>query len=95
MKSLTIIKGESNLWIDIKKSFLSWIDDDIIIVDAMFPENFRCVLSGPSECGKAFLLKHLFLNSIQSDRLYVVGSTGNQFDELKYKNIMFIKDIKN
>ena len=60
----------------------------------MFPENFRCVISGPSECGKILILKHLLLNSIQFDRPYIIGPTGNQYDDSKYKDIMFIKDIK-
>ena len=88
------IKEESYLWIDVEKSFHSWIDEDNIIVDAMFPENFRFVILGPSECGKTFLLKHLFLNTIQFDRLYIIGPTGNQNDDLKYKDIMIIKDLK-
>ena len=92
--SLALIKGESNLWIDVNKSFLSWIDDDTIFVDAMFPENFRCLISGPSECGKISILKLLFLNNIQFDRLYIIGHNGNHYDDLKYKDIMFIKDIK-
>ena len=60
----------------------------------MFPENFRCVMPGPSECGTTFFLKHSFLSSVQIDRLYIIGPTGNQYDALKYRDIMFIKDIK-
>ena len=28
-----------------------------MITEATLPENFRCIISGPSECGKTFLLK--------------------------------------
>ena len=65
--NISRIKVESDLLIDVNKSLQSWLDGDKIIVNAMFPENFRCVLSGPSECGKTFLLKYLFLISIQFD----------------------------
>ena len=27
------------------------------MTEATLPENFRCITSGPSECGKTFLLK--------------------------------------
>ena len=30
----------------------SWLNDDVIITEATFPDNFRCIISGPSECGK-------------------------------------------
>ena len=32
--------------------------------------------------------------NIQLDRLYIIGPTGNQYDDLKYKVMVFIKDIK-
>ena len=51
-------------------------------------------MSVPSECGKTFLLKHSFLNIVQFDRLYIIGPTGNQYDDSKYRDIKFIKDIK-
>ena len=42
----------------------SWLNDDDIIAEATFPNNFRCIISGPSEFGKTFLLKKLILASI-------------------------------
>ena len=60
----------SNLLIDVNDSLRSWINDKIIIVNSKFPETFRCIISGPSECGKTVLLKYLFLNNIEFDRLY-------------------------
>ena len=38
--------------------------------------------------------KNLFIPGIQFDRLYITGPTGNQYDDLEYKDIMFIKDTK-
>ena len=40
--------------IDVNGSLQSWLDDDNIIVNASIPESFRCVIAGPSECGKSF-----------------------------------------
>ena len=88
------IKGKSSLLIDVNKSLQSWIEDDNIVFNAIFPENFSCIISGPSECGKTSLLKYIFLISIQFDRLYIIGPTGNQYDDLEYKDIVYIKDIK-
>ena len=34
------------------------------------------------------------MNNIDFDRLYIIGPTGNQYDDLEYKNIIFVKDIK-
>ena len=65
-----------------------------MIVKASFPESFSCVLAAPSERGKTFLLKNLFLSSIQFDRLYIIVSTGDQYEYLKYADIVFIKEIK-
>ena len=31
---------------------------------------------------------------IKFDRLYIIGPTGNQYDDLKYKDIVFITEIK-
>ena len=55
--------------------------------------NLRCIITGPSECGKTVLLKNLFLPGMQFDRLYIIGHTGNQYNDLEYKYIVFIKDI--
>ena len=42
---------------------LCLIDEEFIVTTA-FPENFRCIISGPSECGKTFLLKELIISNI-------------------------------
>ena len=44
--------------VNIKEDLKSWSNDDDIITEATFPDNFRCIISGPSECGKTFLLKN-------------------------------------
>ena len=49
---------------NINNDLQSWLNDDDIITEAEFPDNFRCIISGPSECGKTFLYKKLFLASI-------------------------------
>ena len=84
----------SNLLIDVNDSLQSWIKDRNIIVNSTFPVTFRCIISGPSECGKTVLLKYLFLNNIKFDRLYIIGPTGNQSNDLEYKDIVLIKNIK-
>ena len=86
--------GEPRLQVNVNDSIQSWLDDDNINVNASFPKSFRCVISGPSECGKTFLLKNLFISSIHFDRLYIIGPTGNQYDDLKYEDAVFIKEIK-
>ena len=50
--------------------------------------------SRPYECGKTVLLKNLFIPGIQFDRLYIIGPTGNQYNDLEYKDIVFIENIK-
>ena len=50
-------------------------------------------MAAPSECGKTFLIKNLFLSSIQFDRLYIIGPTGDQYKDLKFEDIVFIKEI--
>ena len=47
----------SPIAININNDLQSWLNDDDIITEAEFPDNFRCIISGPSECGKTFLLK--------------------------------------
>ena len=73
-------------------------DDDDIITEAAFPDNFRCIISGPSECGRTFLLKKLILASICFDKLYIIGPTGDQYNGIERINpkadVDFIKDIK-
>ena len=76
----------------------SWLNDDDIITEATFPDNFRCIISGPSECGKTFLLKKLIPASIYFDTLYIIGPTGDQYHGIERINpkadVEFIKDIK-
>ena len=92
------INISSNISINIKEDLQSWLNDDDIITEATFPDNFRCIISGPSESGKIILLKKLILASIYFDKLYIIGPTGDQYNGLERINpkaiIEFIKDIK-
>ena len=45
--------------INVNGSLQSWLSDEDIIVNASFHENFRSIISGPSECGKTFLLREI------------------------------------
>ena len=54
----------NNISVNINDDLYSWLNDEDIITEAAFPDNFRCIISGPSECGKTFLLKKLILASI-------------------------------
>ena len=47
----------NNISLNINEDLQSWLNDDDIITEATFSDNFRCIISGPSECGKTFLLK--------------------------------------
>ena len=90
---------EPALQININNDLYSWLnDDDDIITEAAFPDNFRCIISGPSECGKTFLLKKLILDSIYFEKLYIIGPTGDQYHGIERINpkadVEFIKDIK-
>ena len=68
----------NSISININDDLYSWLnDDDDIITEAAFPDNFRCIIPGPSECGKTFLLKKLILASIYFDKLYIIGPTGD------------------
>ena len=84
--------------ININDDLYSWLNDDDIITEAAFPDNFRCIISGPSECGKTFILKKLILASIYFDKLYIIGPTGDQYHGIERINpkadVEFIKDIK-
>ena len=40
----------NNISININEDLQSWLNDDSIITEATLPENFRCIISGPSEC---------------------------------------------
>ena len=94
----------SPIAININDDLYSWLNDDNIITEAEFPDNFRCIISGPSECGKTFLLKKLFLSSIYFDKLYIIGPTGDQYEGIDRlsrnsvhndeADVEFIKDIK-
>ena len=42
----------SDISVKINDDLKSWLNDDDIITEAEFPDNFRCIISGPSECGK-------------------------------------------
>ena len=88
----------NNISININEDLQSWLNDDNIITEATLPENLRCIISGPSECGKTFLLKKLILASIYFDKLYIIGPTGNQYQGLEKINskavVEFVKDIK-
>ena len=44
--------------ININEDKQSWLNNDNIITEVTLPENFRCIISGLSECGKTFLLKN-------------------------------------
>ena len=49
-------KGKpNNISVNINEDLQSWPNDDNIIEEATLRENFRCIISGPSECGKTFL----------------------------------------
>ena len=50
-------RNNNPIAININNDLQSWLNDDDIITEAEFPDNFRCITSGPSECGKTFLLK--------------------------------------
>ena len=80
----------NNISINVKGSLQSWLADDNIIVNAIFPEDFRCIISGPSESGKTYLSKHLVMTSIQFHKLYIICPTGHQYNYKKYKNFEFI-----
>ena len=63
----------NNISVNINEDLQSWLNDDKIIAEAAFPDNFRCIISGPSECGKIFLLKKLNLACMYFDKLYIIG----------------------
>ena len=91
--------ANSPISVNINDDLYLWLnDDDDIITEAAFPDNFRCIISGPSECGKTFLLKKLILASIYFDKLYIIGPTGDQYHGIERINpkadVEFIKDIK-
>ena len=93
-----IREAVSPLSVNINDDLYSWLNDDDIITEAAFPDNFRCIVSGPSECGKTFLLKKLILASIYFDKLYIIGPTCDQYHGIERINpkadVQFIEDIK-
>ena len=70
-----IREAVSPISVNINDDLYSRLNDDDIITEAAFPDNFRCIISGPIECGKTFLLKKLILASIYFDKLYIIGPT--------------------
>ena len=88
----------NNISVNINEDLQSWLNDDNIITEATLPEKFRCIISGPSECGKTFFLKELILARIYFDKLYIIGPTGDNYNGLERINpkaiIEFFKDIK-
>ena len=94
----SIREAVSLISVKINDDLYSWLNDDGIITEAAFTDNFRCIISGPSECGKTFLLKKLILAIIYFDKLYIIGSTGDQYHGIERINpkadVEFIKDIK-
>ena len=88
----------NNISVNINDDLYSVLNDDGIITQAAFPDNFRCIISSPSECGKTFLLKKLILASIYFDKLYIIGPTDDQYHGIERINpktdVEFIKDIK-
>ena len=66
----------NSISININDDLQSWLTDDDISTETEFPDNFRCIKSGPRECGRTFLLKKLILASIYFDKLYLIGPTG-------------------
>ena len=87
------VNSNENFLINVNGSLQSWITDSNITVGVPFPENLICIIEGPSECGKTLLLKNLFIPGIQFGRFYIIGPTGNQYNDLLYKDIVFINDI--
>ena len=68
--------------VNISEDLQSWLNDDNIITEATFPDNFRCIISGPSECGKTFVLMY----SIYFDKLYIIRPTGDPYNGLERIN---------
>ena len=80
----------NNISININEDLQSWLNDDNIITEATLPENSRCIISGPSECGKTFLLKKLILASIYFDQLYIIRPTGDQYKDTSLSSLLKI-----
>ena len=63
-----------------------------------FLGNIRCVIAGPSNYGKTWLLKNLIIKGIFFDKLYIIGPIGDQFEDIESisgkTDIEIIKDVK-
>ena len=44
------------------------------------PTSFRCLIVGPSNCGKTYLLKNMLLPNCEYDNCFIVGPTNDQYD---------------
>ena len=90
-EAVALINKENKLSININGDLQSWSDGDDIIVNAIFPENFRCIIFDPSECGKTFLI-------IYFTKLYIRCLTSDQYEGVEQYNykagVEFIKDVK-
>ena len=105
-RSGNFVDLSNNIPVNINEDLPSWLNDDNIITGATLPENFRCIISNPSECGKTFLLKKLILARIYLDKIYIIGPTGDQYEGVESYNrrsrnsvedkadVEFVKDIK-
>ena len=84
----------NNISANINEDLQSWLTPR----EATLPENFRCIISGPSECGKTFLLKKLIVARIYFDKLYIIGPTDDQYKGVERINdktdVEFVKIIK-
>ena len=102
-----MVSGEPSSYTDpsnnfsgnINEDLQSWLNDDNIITKATLPKNCRCIISGPSECGKTLLLKkNLILARIYFDKIYVIGPIGDQNKSVGKINdkadVEFVTDIK-
>ena len=46
--------------------------------NVFFPENFGCLISGPSDCGKTHHLKNLLINKRYFEILFIIGPACDQ-----------------
>ena len=90
---------ENKISTNINGDLQSWLHNDDNIVNAIFPENIRCIISGSSECGKTFFLKELIISNIYFDKLCIICPTGDQKEAEEIYNdkaiVEFFKDVKN
>ena len=43
---------------------------------------------------KELLLNNLILDGVDFEKLYIIGPTSNQYDDIEYDDVVFIKEIK-